>query len=67
MDFLESLKNYLSEKGSNPILSEPRWKTPSNFSIYVRMDEGDNIFYRVRVIKEKDLYKINKAESMNQC
>ena len=62
MDFLESLKNYLSEKGSNPILSEPRWKTPSNFSIYVRMDEGDNIFYRVRVIKEKDLYKINKVE-----
>lgn len=62
MDFLESLKNYLSEKGSKPTLSEPRWKSPSRFSLYVKMNEEDNIFYRVRVIKEKDLYKINKVE-----
>lgn len=62
MDFLESLKNYLSESGSKPTLTKPRWKSPSSFSFYVKMNEEDNLIYRVRVIKEKDLYKINKVE-----
>jgi hypothetical protein len=62
MDFVESLKNYLSDKGSAPFIGTPRWKSPSSFCVYVKMNEKDSIFYRLKVNKDKDSYKINKVE-----
>lgn len=64
MDFLEDLKSYLIENGSFPILSEIRWKTPSAFSLYVKMNEKDNIIYRIRVVKENKVFRICKAEPL---